>query len=114
MLAGPLAALQRLGVLTRGGEPIRAAARLSSYAHSSKIQARLFRRGPITPISPTATVCSAITDKMAETNGVAAATLEEVEALRKQVDDLKVNQNECKLTPPNCVFSCISKKLRAI
>lgn len=91
MLAGPLAALQRLGVLTRGGEPIKAAARLSSYAHCGKLQKRLFRRSRLAPISPASTVCAATTDKMAETNGVAAATLEEVEALRKQVEDLKVH-----------------------
>jgi hypothetical protein len=89
MLAGPLAAL-RLGLLTRG-HPINVAARLSSYSHCSKFSSRILRRSRLISIIPSKTFCSSETKTMADTNGTTAASMDEVEALRKQVEDLKVN-----------------------
>jgi hypothetical protein len=89
MLAGPLAAL-RLGLLTRG-HPINVAARLSSYPHCAKFSGGVLRRSRATSITPSKTFCSSGIKTMADTNGTTAASMDEVEALRKQVEDLKVN-----------------------
>lgn len=89
MLAGPLAAL-RLGFLTRG-HPINVAARLSSYQHCAKFSSRVLRRVRPTSITSSKTFCSSeVKTNMADTNGTTAASMDEVEALRKQVEDLKV------------------------
>ena len=89
MLAGPLAAL-RLGLLTRG-HPIKVAARLSTYPHCGKFSGGALRRVRSTSIIPSKTFCSTEIKTMADTNGTTAASMDEVEALRKQVEDLKVN-----------------------
>ena len=82
MLASPLAA--RLGLLFRGQPLGLTAARLSSSKFSTS---RTLRRSRIS----SATFCSSVkTEKMAETSNGTGATIEEVEALRKQVEDLKV------------------------
>lgn len=85
MLAGPLAALQRLRLLSRGGRPI-------SVAHCAKVAGRVIRRAKTTSIHPGKAFSSSAAPEMADTptNGAGAATVAEVEALRKQVEDLKV------------------------
>ena len=99
MLAAPLAALQRLRLLKRGSQPITAAARLSSSTHCGNFSVRLLKGIRPAPFSiSTHTFCaSAATDKMSETNangGAVAATMDEVEVLRKQVEDLKVRLDD--------------------
>jgi hypothetical protein len=104
MLAGPLAAL-RLGLLTRG-HPINVAARLSSYPHCAKFSSRLFRRARPASIISSKTFCSSeIKTNMADTNGTTAASMDEVEALRKQVEDLKVIMIDLYFCLAHCVFA---------
>ena len=102
MLAGPLAAL-RLGLLTRG-HPITVAARLSSNSHCAKFSSRVLRRARSASIIPSKTFCSTEIKTMAEPNGTTAASLEEVEALRKQVEDLKVNNADLQIFNHALIF----------
>ena len=91
MLAGPLAALQQLRLLSRGSG-LRLPARFCVHLHGSKASARVHRRASPLVLAQASPLTTDAQDKMSGTDDGSSAPVsaEEVEALRKQVEALKV------------------------
>ena len=94
MLAGSLASLKQLSLLSSRGQGISGVSshlRLCVHRQCSKAAFRPYLRGLSSIIAQSSPVTTATTDKMTDANGSGPVTAEEVEALRKQVEDLKVH-----------------------
>jgi len=90
MLAGSLASLQRLRLLSRG-HGIGSQLRHCVHCHSSKISSRSHLKGLGSIVAHSSPLTTSGTDAMSDMNGnTGPVTHEEVEALRKQVEELKV------------------------